>query len=357
MRHPAPAVRLHRLIAALLAAVLVAPSVAAGLPQPPPPPSPFDSASFDDATRRAIELERNIGELRAEQLAIENHMAVAGERIAEQSASLSRARAEYRTAQKAYDARVVAMYKFGVYDEVAILLDAGDWNDLITRLTIVSHILRRDRLSLQAAAIVASQAEFEAAMLGTLAQERDSLSRLVQQRAQIAGTAVEEQRVLMQTLPVASVALVEGVRQLDARTREQWKASSVPLTTAVKTVAGSVSPHVGRRYLVSALRQKRFTSTGLTYMAVCSWYGPGFDGRTTASGQIFNSNDLTCASRTLPFGTWLALTNGEKRVVVCVNDRGPFADGRDLDLSPAAARLLGVAAPTPVQVEVVTPAP
>nr|MDJ0983204.1 septal ring lytic transglycosylase RlpA family protein [Kiloniellales bacterium] len=70
-----------------------------------------------------------------------------------------------------------------------------------------------------------------------------------------------------------------------------------------------------------------------------SWYGPGFQGRKTASGVRFNMNALTAAHRSLPFGTQVRVTNVEngRTVVVTINDRGPFAGGRIIDLSKAAA--------------------
>jgi len=77
---------------------------------------------------------------------------------------------------------------------------------------------------------------------------------------------------------------------------------------------------------------------------MASWYGPEFHGRPTASGEIFNMYDLTCAHKTMPFGTRLRVTNPEngKSVIVTVNDRGPFVRGRDLDLSYGAARAIGL---------------
>ncbi|HEY9762688.1 MAG TPA: septal ring lytic transglycosylase RlpA family protein [Trichocoleus sp.] len=80
----------------------------------------------------------------------------------------------------------------------------------------------------------------------------------------------------------------------------------------------------------------------LTGMA--SWYGPGFHGRRSASGETFNQNALTAAHRTLPFGTEIRVTNlnNRQQVIVRVNDRGPFAHGRVLDLSEAAARAIGL---------------
>jgi rare lipoprotein A len=76
---------------------------------------------------------------------------------------------------------------------------------------------------------------------------------------------------------------------------------------------------------------------------LASWYGSAHEGRPTASGELFDSADLTAAHRTLPFGTRLLVTDLEsgRAVEVRVNDRGPFVDGRILDLSYAAAVLLG----------------
>ena len=75
-----------------------------------------------------------------------------------------------------------------------------------------------------------------------------------------------------------------------------------------------------------------------------SWYGPGFHGRLTASGERFDQNELTAAHKTLPFGTRVLVHSPRtgKQVVVRINDRGPFVKGRVIDLSKAAARALGL---------------
>lgn len=75
---------------------------------------------------------------------------------------------------------------------------------------------------------------------------------------------------------------------------------------------------------------------------LASWYGPGFEGKPTASGAPFDPNGFTAASRTLPLGTRLLVSYGEHSVSVTVNDRGPLVAGRDLDLSEGAARALGL---------------
>jgi rare lipoprotein A len=75
-----------------------------------------------------------------------------------------------------------------------------------------------------------------------------------------------------------------------------------------------------------------------------SWYGPGFAGRSTASGVRFDPKGLTAAHRNLPFGTPVRVTNlhNGRTVVVTINDRGPYVKGRVLDVSLGAARALGM---------------
>ena len=75
-----------------------------------------------------------------------------------------------------------------------------------------------------------------------------------------------------------------------------------------------------------------------------SWYGPGFHGKRTANGETFNTHALTAAHKTLPFGTEVRVTNERtgKSVVVRINDRGPYAHGRVIDLSKAAAEAVGI---------------
>jgi rare lipoprotein A len=91
----------------------------------------------------------------------------------------------------------------------------------------------------------------------------------------------------------------------------------------------------------SLARAHAGAGTGRTFAGVASFYGNDTD-HETASGQRFDENKLTCASRTLPFGTKLRVTHGGRSVVVTVNDRGPFVKGRILDLSTAAARAVGL---------------
>src|SRR5712691_1897404 len=79
-------------------------------------------------------------------------------------------------------------------------------------------------------------------------------------------------------------------------------------------------------------------------IGTASWYGPGFHGHGTASGETFNQHALTAAHRTLPLGTEATVTNlaTGQSVMVKINDRGPYVKGRHLDLSRAAAKQIGL---------------
>jgi rare lipoprotein A len=79
-------------------------------------------------------------------------------------------------------------------------------------------------------------------------------------------------------------------------------------------------------------------------VGIASWYGPGFQGNHTANGEIYDMNGISAAHKTLPFGTIVRVVDLEtgKSVVVRINDRGPFIEGRIIDLSKGAAEKLGI---------------
>jgi rare lipoprotein A len=98
-----------------------------------------------------------------------------------------------------------------------------------------------------------------------------------------------------------------------------------PQTT--KTSTGKVKAIVGEKFSGSI-----------------SYYGPGFHGKKTASGALYDQNALTCAHKTLPFGSKVKVNflKTQRSVILTVNDRGPYAHGRVLDVSVAAAKKLGM---------------
>jgi rare lipoprotein A len=101
------------------------------------------------------------------------------------------------------------------------------------------------------------------------------------------------------------------------------------------------------------------TSFAFEQEGLASWYGGKFQGRRTANGEIFDTNEFTAAHKSLPFGTIVKVTSLEngKSTVVRINDRGPFVPGRIIDLSQAAASAIGLAGKgvAKVRIEVLSP--
>ncbi len=116
----------------------------------------------------------------------------------------------------------------------------------------------------------------------------------------------------------------------------------------------SRSPYGGTENPVKVKLGKPYSIAGTRYVpkhepyykenGMASWYGPGFDGRKTASGERFDEDELTAAHRTLPMPSIVRVTRRDtgKSIMVRVNDRGPFAHGRIIDLSKASAKAIGM---------------
>ena len=108
-----------------------------------------------------------------------------------------------------------------------------------------------------------------------------------------------------------------------------------------------------RGLLASMAVSVLFSLPAAAETVLTSWYGPGFHGRKTASGERFNQYAMTAAHRRLPFGTLVRVTYKGRNVTVRINDRGPFTRGRALDLSKAAAQRIGCAGVCRVKMTVV----
>ena len=242
-------------------------------------------------------------------MAIDNRLAVTSRLILDQSSALDRANEELRVAQEAYDERVVAMYKFSGYDTVSILLDSSSWNDLVSRLGVLNRVLDVDRLTLEEVSIVAAQAQFQAGQLEELRAQDVELRGIKEERTRIMLSALAEEQALRATLRAlgprrrrhAGARVPLHARALEGRLDPDRHAHTT-------RSPGRVLDYPDRTYLVSQFHYSTYRTTGVAYRAVCSWYGADFNGRGTASGQVYNMEDFTCAHKTLPFGTWLALT-------------------------------------------------
>ncbi len=338
---------LTAIVVAVLATCLTAPAIAQ--------PSTESTAAItvDDAAQQAIALETQIEDLQAEQIAIEERISVTNIRIFRQQEVLTASRQRLEDAQAAYEERLVRLYKSGSTDPITILLGAESFSDFYTRLFMLTRIARHDREAYLDATVAKAAAEYEAALLDDLKVQDVELRQIKEQRLTELERAFQEQKLIVARLSKQERDLLAQQRAQNALTRRQWEDSSIPPDQVVPLLPAIVEPYTDVTFLVADYQPKKYRTTGKEMNAVCSWYGNEFHGRRTASGQIFNQNDLTCASRTLSFGTRLALTRGDRRIVVVVNDRGPFISGRDLDLSREAARQLGFSGVETVRAEYV----
>lgn len=147
-------------------------------------------------------------------------------------------------------------------------------------------------------------------------------------------------------------ATVEKVKLAEVKSSSNNKSKTEAKKEAKKQAEKKVKKQENKyipskSYYVKGKKYKTLNSKqakNITQVGLASWYGPGFHGKKTANGEIYNQNALTAAHKTLPLSTKIKVTNLEnnKSIVLRVNDRGPYHGNRILDLSKEAARMLGV---------------
>lgn len=156
---------------------------------------------------------------------------------------------------------------------------------------------------------------------------------------------IRRPRRLVRRVAFASI-IAAGVLSTPAEAHEVHARVATPALAEATQSTRRVADTARRSTAANRARRAR-TPRGETECLArgeARWYGPGFDGRRTASGEVFNMNRMTAASRTVPFGTWVRVTrldNG-RSVVVKVNDRHAERPGLVIDLSRAAAQQIGM---------------
>jgi rare lipoprotein A (peptidoglycan hydrolase) len=132
----------------------------------------------------------------------------------------------------------------------------------------------------------------------------------------------------------------------------------LPVTVICALVLLGCNSEHSNEQAKQAPQQKESAATTPVHKEVgeASWYGPGFHGKETSSGETFNQQEMTAAHPSLPMGTKAEVTNleNDKKVEVRINDRGPYAENRVIDLSSAAANKLDMKTDGTAQVKIVT---
>lgn len=354
----------HSLALAFVAALLT-PACAFAVPsRPPAGPVSYSVSATDSLSTNAIDLAISLNSAQSELSALDGKIAIVASQTAEQSATIDAAVRSYEEAQRVYNERAVALYQGGDYDLLSILLDADSFSDLVARLELVTRILDADRYALEELEIVADEARFQAARLDTLTAQLAALRTARDQRNLTVTTSQTSLNALQMQLTTQGSLALDSVRTAEAVFRQNWVSASVPASVTVPSRNVKVSPY-SDAYRSSRYHYPSYRTTDIAFSAVASYAGDAFTGCVTASGETFNATDFTCAHATLPVGTWLAVTRRDAetsqtyRVIVVVNDRGPYLAGSDLQLAKGAAAALGLidAGAGPVDCEIVKPLP
>ncbi|MGN6380195.1 MAG: septal ring lytic transglycosylase RlpA family protein [Gaiellales bacterium] len=217
---------------------------------------------------------------------------------------------------------LVSQYKAGSDTAATLVLSAGSFTEMVDRIDALNRIGSEERLALTQ---IAADSDLVRSDIATVSRRQAAvageLTKLDVARAQIDQEIAARRSVLAAiTARIRNRLAAEQRRRHRLAQRDGGPTSPPPLPT-------TPTP----------------PSPTNVFTGDVTWYGPGFAGKRTASGEIFDPNKLTAASPWLAFGTMLRVTNeanGES-VVVRVNDRGPFGRGV-LDLSAHAARLIGL---------------
>lgn len=201
----------------------------------------------------------------------------------------------------------------------------------------------REQLRVQATDALAAQDRARA----LLAQAREALAaeaaRAAADAAARAAAQAEQQR------------LTELETQLDAASATVTQALTPAQTDRSRNAASSEAPVLALVEAAGAGYPQGYVPSGQVFSGEASWYGPGFVGNPTASGTPYDPERQTCAHKSLPLGTVLHVTSRGRATNCLVNDRGPYAGGRVLDLSRAGSRALGFDGLAPVVAEVLVP--
>lgn len=295
--------------------------------------APATATDLEALRTRAQGLGDRVSALEGELASLTDKQTRLSEEIAQDSADIGVLESQmhdidriYGEALEEYIDRAVEAYKSGPTGDLALLLSAQTLDEVFTYTEVTAHIAREDARALDE--LVASK---EAA-LATQDEIDEHKQRVLAKTAAVVAVTSEIE---------TGIALRRGVlRELTAeieQLEEQARAAAARSALPDQALLDLLQPSGPAPGIPDG-----FAGTGVTFEGIASWYGPGFEGNPTANGDIFDPDLFTAASKELPLGSWLYVEHEGRGVVVLVNDRGPYIDGRVLDLSRAAAEAIGI---------------
>ena len=256
--------------------------------------------------------------------------------------------------QRHLAAEAIFLYRTDGNGFTEMLLSAGSLDQFASRLFSLTRVasldaqmlgqIRRDRLA-------------AAQLSGVLAQRESRQAALVAQvsaRRARAQSALDAQQRYADSL---SKKVSSALQKQQSSPSSPPNSPPAPRPTSSHAVARATVEGRSGTYAVLVSAPKSYRATGLQFVGKATWYGNVRPNMRTASGRAFDERDFTCAHKTLPFGTRIAVTFRGRRVIVVVTDRGPYGKGRVIDLSKHAAAAIGLesAGVGAVRCEVVRP--
>jgi rare lipoprotein A (peptidoglycan hydrolase) len=322
---------------------------------PSPNPESEQRTRITSAEQRIAELQRRLSSLLSELRSVEGQMNTTYSQLGATHLRIYNLEDRTGRVRAAFNARARQAYKDRGWTRLRLLLQVQTLSQFMSRWRILGDTFRRDATAYKE--LTAARAQLDQELDGVDLQKQGLLqtnSRIREIKDEITAALKSEQTVLQKARD--ELGRLESVRRARERgvspaVAARRAARQIILDQRLEQLLAWYAPGAGvEPFIPDKLRPTGIQTTGLT-----SWYGPGFDRRRASSGATYKQEQLTAASLVLPFGTLLKVSFRGKAVVVVITDRGPYVEGRVLDLSKGAADALGLRGVKEVQMEIVVP--
>jgi hypothetical protein len=268
-------------------------------------------------------LERRLAMLAGHQRQIEQRMARLHRLIGSSREEIEATHNGYRAAQARLVDQAVEMYKSGPTAGLEPLLGADTLAESWRASVTMKEVAETSELVFARAARLRQVLTSRVGRYHRQLDDLDSAQSRIEALKEEAEATLSRRRAVLQELNEDIQALLRMMRA---------------------SLSGGIGPHSPLLGPASRAEVESISlvPSGIAFEGIASWYGAEFAGQSTASGDIFDPALYTAASKDLALGTLLYVSRGDAGVVVLINDRGPYGDGRIIDLSRASARAVGI---------------
>jgi len=318
--------------------------------------APTGSVAQQTATARARlgVMQKELGASMSAYDAAASQLSKTRAEVAANRTKLEEIRKTISKGQRHLASEAVFLYRTDGNGFTEALLSAGSFEAFASRLFSLTRMasrdaellrrIRRDRIAARELAVVLA------------ARERKQAVQVAQvtARRHRAASALASQQAYADSL---SAKVSKSLNKEQSSSRTSDGGSNRPPSGGSHTVARAKVAGRSGMYAVLSGDPKSYVPSGLKFAGKATWYGNVRPNMHTSSGRAFDERDFTCAHKTLPFGTRIAVSYGGRKVIVVVTDRGPYGAGRVIDLTKHAAEVIGLksAGVGTVRCEVVRP--